>query len=75
MRESRLFEAATPLGFRVYATPSYWDIIVSVKHPVMLGREEQVLEVLRTPDEIRQSLSNPSVFFSIGWNALAGGFA
>lgn len=34
-----LFEVTTPLGFRVRVTHGYWDLIVSVKHPVMAGRE------------------------------------
>ncbi len=33
------FEVATPLGFNVRITRRYWDLIVSVKHPVMRGRE------------------------------------
>lgn len=61
MFESRLFETTTPLGFRVYTTPQHWDIIVSNKHPVMRGREDQVLQALRCPEEIRQSLNDPSV--------------
>jgi len=32
-----LFEVMTPLGFRVRVTRGYWDLIVSVKHPVMAG--------------------------------------
>lgn len=31
------FEVFTPLGFSVRVTPSYWELIVTVKHPVMAG--------------------------------------
>ena len=62
MPECRLIQEATPLGFRVYTTSRYWDIIVTMKHPVMAGRKDDVPEVLRSPDEIRQSISDPSVF-------------
>jgi hypothetical protein len=32
-----LFEALTPLGFRVRVSRSYWDLIITVKHPVMVS--------------------------------------
>jgi hypothetical protein len=31
------FEVVTPLGFRVQVTRAYWDLIITVKHPVMAG--------------------------------------
>ena len=39
MSKSRdiLFEARTPLGFTVRVTREYWNIITTVKHPVMAG--------------------------------------
>jgi len=57
-----LFEVPTPLGFRVRVTRSYWELIVTVKHPVMAGRESDVQEALQNPDEIRQSRSDPAVY-------------
>lgn len=57
-----LFEVATPLGFRVRVTRSYWELIVTIKHPVMRGREADVKETLESPDEIRQSRSDPAVY-------------
>ncbi len=57
-----LFEAKTPLGFRVRVTKTYWEIIITIKHPVMAGREEDVKQVLEQPDEIRQSKSDENVF-------------
>jgi hypothetical protein len=57
-----LFEAATPIGFRVRVTRSYWSIIVTVKHPVMKGCETRIREALQNPDEIRRSRSSPDVF-------------
>jgi hypothetical protein len=57
-----LFEAMTPLGFRVRVTRGYWELIVSVKHPAMVGREEDVRNTLEKPDEIRQSKSDESVY-------------
>ncbi len=57
-----LFEVMTPLGFRVRVTRGYWDLIVSVKHPVMAGREEDVRSALENPDEIPQSKSDTDVY-------------
>ena len=57
-----LFEVMTPLGFRVRVTQGYWELIVSVKHPVMAGREDDVRNALENPDEIRQSKSDEDVY-------------
>lgn len=57
-----LFEALTPLGFRVRVSYTYWVVIVTVKHPVMAGYEAEVKETLEHPDEIRQSRSDPTVY-------------
>jgi hypothetical protein len=57
-----LFEVMTPLGFRVRVTRGYWDLIVSVKHPVMAGREDDARSALENPDEIRQSRSDEDVY-------------
>jgi hypothetical protein len=57
-----LFESTTPLGFRVRVTRAYWELIITVKHPAMSGRETAVQETLHKPDEIRVSKSDPSVY-------------
>jgi hypothetical protein len=57
-----LFEVQTPLGFRVRVTRPYWELIVTVKHPVMAGRESEVQDTLESPDEIRQSRRDPAVY-------------
>ncbi len=57
-----LFEIQTPLGFSVRTTESYWDIIITMKHPVMSGKENDVQNSLRHPNEIRRSLRDPSVY-------------
>ena len=59
--EDWLFDVPTPVGFRVHATRSYWQLIITVKHPVMAGREADVEEVLREPVEIRVSQVDPKV--------------
>ena len=56
------FEVITPLGFSVRITRNYWELIVTVKHPVMRGRETDVQNALREPDEIRRSRSDRAVY-------------
>ena len=57
-----LFEVITPLGFRVRVARAYWELIISIKHPVMAGRAANVQETLRNPDKIRLSRSDPEVY-------------
>ncbi len=57
-----LFEVATPIGFRVHVTRAQWEVIVTVKHPAMAGRESAVKETLMNPDEIRLSRTDPHVY-------------
>ncbi len=56
-----MFEVLTPLGFNVRVTHAYWEIIVTNKHPVMLGYESDVRETIENPSEIRVSRSDPAV--------------
>jgi hypothetical protein len=56
------FQEMTPLGFEVRATLSYWDLIISIKHPVMRGQEDAVRVALRQPDQIRRSRRDPEVY-------------
>jgi hypothetical protein len=60
--EELLFEVQTPLGFSVRVTRAYWNLIVTIKHPVMNGRDQEVKDTLRNPSEIRQSRSDPHVY-------------
>lgn len=57
-----LFNVQTPLGFHVHVTRAYWQVIVTLKHPAMAGREEDVQAALTQPDEIRQSRRDANVY-------------
>jgi hypothetical protein len=57
-----LFDVPTPLGFHVRCTHQYWQLIVTIKHPVMAGREDDVKAALQNPAEIRQSKSDAAVY-------------
>jgi hypothetical protein len=61
-KDDLLFQALTPIGFQVRVTRTYWELIISIKHPVMTGKEINVQETLRNPDEIRLSQSDPTVY-------------
>jgi hypothetical protein len=50
-----LFTVRTPLGFSVRVTRLRWELISTIKHPVMAGRESSVRLALESPDEVRQS--------------------
>lgn len=56
-----LFEVRTPLGFSVRVTRTRWELIATIKHPVMSGRESSVRLALESPDEVRQSRSDAEV--------------
>lgn len=56
-----LFEVLTPLGFRVRVTRERWNLITTAKHPVMAGREGIVKTTLESPEQVRQSRSEPQV--------------
>lgn len=57
-----LFEVMTSLGFQVHVTRAYWELITTIKHPIMFGKEGIVQETLKNPDEIRVSKKDPSVY-------------
>jgi len=57
-----LFEVLTPLGFMVRVSENYWTLIITIKHPVMRGREADVQKTLEQPDQIRQSRNDPTVY-------------
>jgi hypothetical protein len=59
--ERILFAVTTPLGFTVQVTHRYWQLITTVKHPIMAGREAEVQVTLSAPEEIRRSRSDENV--------------
>ena len=56
-----LFEATTPIGLNVDVLRERWSLIVSTKHPVMSGHEDDVRAALERPDEVRRSRRDPDV--------------
>jgi hypothetical protein len=62
MDDNNLFEVKTPLGFTVSVRKKTWEIIVTIKHPVMTGHEQEVQQVLEDPDEIRLSRKDKEIY-------------
>ena len=56
------FEIVTPLNKKIRTTVSYWNYITRVKHPFMQGKEDIVKHTLSSPDEIRKSSFDESVY-------------
>ena len=54
-----LFEVVTPLGLRVRVSRRRWELITTVKHPVMADGEIRVRATLEGPEEVRESRSEP----------------
>ncbi len=55
-----LFEVVTPLGFIVRCSQLRWQEIL-LKHPPLVGREQDVKRTLAEPDEIRRSNHDDTV--------------
>jgi len=58
---SLLFRTTMPIALTVEVTRERWNLIVSVKHPVMTGPEDDVRAALEHPDEIRRSRRDEQV--------------
>lgn len=56
------FEVTSKLNKRVYVTKTRWSLIIKTKHLEIEGKEKEVKETLTEPDEIRQSVSDDSVY-------------
>lgn len=56
-----LFKVETPMGVTVRTTKDYWEIITTIKHPVMIKYRKEVKETLEDPDEVRRSKQDPRV--------------
>ena len=57
-----IIEITTPLGVKVTCPREYWHYIVSIKHPIMKGKENLVSKTLEDPDEIRRSKIDVDVY-------------
>lgn len=56
------FEVTSSLGKKIRVTKSYWDFIITSKHPMMAGKEKLVRDALMKADRIRRSNKDQTVF-------------
>jgi hypothetical protein len=61
MPDAILFEASSRLGVTIRVIHDYWNIISTIKHPAVRGREADFKAVLESPDKIRRSRCDSSV--------------
>jgi hypothetical protein len=57
-----LFVVSTPLDFAVHCYRDYWERKIVAQHPVMQGREQDVIAALQFPMEVRRSRWDTDVF-------------
>jgi len=51
-----------PLGKELRITSSYWEKIITIKHPVIKGKEKEVQKTLGSPKIIKISNSDSKVY-------------
>ncbi len=56
------FQVLSKLGKLIRITEAHWERITTVKHPIVKNRENEVIETLSKPDEIRQSKTDTHVY-------------
>lgn len=56
------FQVRSRLGVKIRVTISYWNFIIESKHPIMSGKETLVKTTLKSPDLIKRSTKDRSVF-------------
>ncbi len=56
------FRVGSVLNVDVRITEEYWQFLITVKHPPMRGREEDVKSVLQNADEVRVSKIDGNVY-------------
>ena len=61
-----MYYATTPLGIKIRITGELWDYIVTVKHPSMRNRINDILQILSNPIEIRRSKRDRAVYLYYG---------
>jgi len=61
-----LYYAKTPLGIKIKITEELWDYIVTVKHPSMRNRINDIVKILSDPMEIRRSKRDRTVYLYYG---------
>ena len=62
MNRNLKFEVTSSLGKRITVSVEYWQKIVGTKHPIMRDREELVKQTLTSPEQVRRSRKDRTVY-------------
>ena len=68
------FEIVSKLGKKISVSDERWFMISNYKHPIMKGKEREIQDTLKNPDEIRKSKTDSNVFLYhkfYGWGAVS----
>lgn len=57
-----LFEVKEVLGRKIRTTKTYWEQIKNIKHRELRYGTKEVKGVLRSPDEVRKSVTDETIF-------------
>ena len=60
----------TPLHVRIRITDELWNYIVTIKHPSVRNKINDILQILSNPAEIRRSKRDRDVYLYYGKNDL-----
>ncbi len=61
-KKNYLFRVKSKQGFFTSITSRYWELIITVKHPSVKGKELAVQETLESPELIKESSSDSKVY-------------
>lgn len=62
MNKDFFFEITTPLNVSVRTTIDYWNYVTTIKHRNIKGKEKNITSTLSSPDFVRKSIIDDSVF-------------
>ena len=62
IEKDKKFEVVTWLKTSISVTNKYWEYIITIKHPHIKGRENEIIDTLKDPEIIRQSRKDKNVY-------------
>lgn len=63
IKESKvIFEEKDIFGKYIRTTKDYWQKIFLIKHKELKVSKDEVIEVIKNPDEVRESIQDPFIY-------------
>ena len=56
------FEVKSKFGKKIIVTKQRWGLISTINHPIVKGKEKEIIESISNPDEIRLSKTDAKVY-------------